>query len=48
MTDTRSTGKVAAVVGRLRATHATGITLPLSWRLAQLEAMGRLLDENGA
>ncbi len=48
MTDTRSREGSVTVVGRLRAAHGTGITRPLSWRLAQLEAMGRLLDENGA
>ncbi|MFD3449074.1 aldehyde dehydrogenase family protein [Microbacteriaceae bacterium 4G12] len=48
MTDTRPIEDVVTVVGRLRAAHGTGITRPLSWRLAQLEAMGRLLDENGA
>jgi aldehyde dehydrogenase (NAD+) len=47
-TDTRDTVDAATVVGRLRAAHATGFTLPLSWRLAQLDAMRRMLDENGA
>ena len=47
MTDTRPIEDVATVVARLRSAHGTGITRPLSWRLAQLEAMGRLLDENG-
>ncbi|MEY9968009.1 aldehyde dehydrogenase (NAD+) [Streptacidiphilus sp. MAP12-16] len=35
----------AAVVARLRATFATGRTKPLSWRLAQLAALRRMLTE---
>jgi aldehyde dehydrogenase (NAD+) len=34
-----------SLVGRLRSTYASGRTRPLSWRLAQLRALGRLLDE---
>lgn len=43
-TDLRaSTG--ATEVARLRATFATGRTLPLSWRFEQLDALIRLLEE---
>jgi aldehyde dehydrogenase (NAD+) len=48
MTDTRAGQDAATLVGALRAAHDTGFTRPLRWRLAQLEAMGRMLDENGA
>jgi aldehyde dehydrogenase (NAD+) len=34
-----------ALVGRLRAAHAAGVTRPPAWRRAQLEAMRRLLVE---
>jgi len=48
MTDTRERLDAAAVVARLRTAHGTGFTLPLGWRLAQLDGMISLLDENGA
>src|SRR5579875_190026 len=36
-----------AVVGRLRNAFARGVTKPVAWRLAQLEAMQLLLAEEG-
>src|SRR5579875_3884870 len=36
-----------AVVGRLRDAFARGVTKPVAWRLAQLEAMQLLLAEEG-
>ncbi len=53
MTDTRDTEDTrngvgaATLVEELRAAHDTGCTRPLRWRLAQLEALGRMLDECG-
>ena len=47
MTDTRARLDAAAIVDALRAAHDTGFTRPLRWRLAQLEGLVRLLDENG-
>ncbi|MCU1436936.1 MAG: aldehyde dehydrogenase family protein [Naasia sp.] len=35
----------AAVVGRLRAAYESGITKPYAWRVAQLRALRRMLDE---
>jgi aldehyde dehydrogenase (NAD+) len=48
MTDTRSRQDAGTLVGTLRAAHGTGFTRPLRWRLAQLQALGRMLDESGA
>ena len=38
----------AALVRRLRDGFATGRTRPLGWRLGQLDALARLLDEHEA
>jgi aldehyde dehydrogenase (NAD+) len=41
-----SASHAAAEVARLRATFATGRTQPLEWRLKQLDAIVRLMEEN--
>ncbi len=38
----------AALVGRLRGAFERGVTKPIAWRLAQLEAMQQMLAEHGA
>ncbi|MEQ6900423.1 aldehyde dehydrogenase family protein [Nocardioides sp. YIM 152588] len=39
---------VESVVARVRAGFASGLTRPLAWRRTQLEALDRMLVENGA
>ena len=41
-----SASSAAAEVARLRATFASGRTQPLEWRLKQLDAVLRLMEEN--
>jgi aldehyde dehydrogenase (NAD+) len=41
-----SASRAATEVARLRATFATGRTQPLEWRLKQLDAIVRLMEEN--
>src|SRR5690349_9865612 len=41
-----SASSAAAEVARLRATFASGRTQPVAWRLRQLDAIVRLMEEN--
>ena len=41
-------GEVAGIVAGARAAFASGMTLPLSWRSAQIRAIARMVEENRA
>ena len=41
-------GEIAGIVAGARAAFASGMTLPLAWRSAQIRAVARMVEENRA
>jgi aldehyde dehydrogenase (NAD+) len=46
MLDDMNTEEVADLVATMRTVHASGRTRPVEWRMAQLDALARLLNEH--